>query len=61
LPPPSQVLFDEAPEYKTMIQAGKDARHLWFALRDWRGDDSEKFFGNLGEWAEKRLKELGVE
>jgi hypothetical protein len=27
-----QVLFDEAPNYERAIQAGKDARHLWFAL-----------------------------
>ncbi|KAJ9634519.1 hypothetical protein H2199_008976 [Coniosporium tulheliwenetii] len=43
-------LFDQAPEYERAIQAGKDARHLWFALRDWRGDDPEGYFGDLGAW-----------
>ncbi|SPQ25208.1 90fc60f7-ab2a-41f3-9cd9-02792d38161e [Thermothielavioides terrestris] len=55
-----EALFREAPDYKRAIQAGKDARHLWFALRDWRGDDPEGYFGDLGAWAEKRMKELGV-
>ncbi|KIH93666.1 hypothetical protein SPBR_04244 [Sporothrix brasiliensis 5110] len=54
------ALFHHAPDYKRAIQAGKDARHLWFALRDWRGDDPEKYFGDLGNWAEIRMKELGV-
>ncbi|KAI0436238.1 3-hydroxybutyryl-CoA dehydratase [Xylaria telfairii] len=53
-------LFDEAPDYKVALEAGKDARHLWFSLRDWRGGDAEEFFGELGAWAEKRMKELGV-
>ncbi|EFY89304.1 hypothetical protein J3458_018759 [Metarhizium acridum] len=55
-----EALFLEAPDYKRTIRAGKDARHLWFALRDWRGDDPEDYFGHLGAWAEKRIKELGV-
>ncbi|ERS97015.1 hypothetical protein HMPREF1624_06342 [Sporothrix schenckii ATCC 58251] len=54
------ALFHHAPDYKRAIQAGKDARHLWFALRDWRGDDPEDYFGDLGNWAEIRMKELGV-
>ncbi|POR33051.1 Uncharacterized protein TPAR_06751 [Tolypocladium paradoxum] len=56
-----EVLFHEAPNYKGAIRAGKDARHLWFALRDWRGDDPEGYFGDLGAWAERRMKELGVD
>ena len=56
-----QVLFEQAPDYERVIEAGKDARHLWFALRDWRGDDPEGYFGDLGVWAERRMKELGVE
>ncbi|KDQ58297.1 hypothetical protein JAAARDRAFT_78600 [Jaapia argillacea MUCL 33604] len=52
-----KVLFDQAPNYERVIQAGKDARHLWFALRDWRGDNPEGYFGDLGDWAE----ELGVD
>lgn len=52
-----QVLFERAPNYRDTIRAGKDARHLWFALREWRGDDPEDYFGALGVWAEKRIKE----
>jgi hypothetical protein len=55
-----QALFHKAPDYKHAIRAGKDARHLWFALRDWRGDDPEDYFGDLGAWAEKRMKKFGV-
>ncbi|KAI1130650.1 3-hydroxybutyryl-CoA dehydratase [Nemania abortiva] len=53
-------LFDEAPDYKVAIETGKDVRHLWFSLRDWRGGNAEEFFGELGAWAGKRMKELGV-
>ncbi|KAJ6780650.1 hypothetical protein PWT90_01746 [Aphanocladium album] len=52
------TLFGNASDYKSAILAGKDARHLWFALRDWRGQDPEGYFGALGDWAEKRLKEV---
>ncbi|XWW98375.1 hypothetical protein V2A60_006375 [Cordyceps javanica] len=55
-----EALFNQAPNYERAIQAGKDARHLWFALRDWRGADPEGFFGSLGSWAETRMKDLGV-
>ncbi|KAF9769959.1 hypothetical protein IL306_012539 [Fusarium sp. DS 682] len=54
------VLYEKTPEYKTAIQAGKDARSLWFALRRWRGDDPEDYFGALGAWTETRIKELAV-
>lgn len=54
-----QKLYNEAPDYEIAINAGKDVRHLWFALRDWRGGKSEEFFGELGAWAEERMKELG--
>ncbi|KAL9079297.1 MAG: hypothetical protein Q9157_001820 [Trypethelium eluteriae] len=54
------VLYEKAPEYQSTIKAGRDARHLWFALRDWRGDDPEGYFGTLGAWAERRLGELTV-
>ncbi|PUU81669.1 hypothetical protein B9Z19DRAFT_1113281 [Tuber borchii] len=56
-----KVLFNHAPNYKGVIEAGKDARHLWFALREWRGQDPEGYFGDLGAWAERRMKELGVD
>ncbi|OQD72824.1 hypothetical protein PENDEC_c019G05696 [Penicillium decumbens] len=56
-----KTLYDKAPDYKVAIQAGKDVRYLWFALRDWRGGDSENFFGSLGQWAEMRMRELGVD
>ncbi|KAI0103754.1 3-hydroxybutyryl-CoA dehydratase [Nemania sp. FL0031] len=55
------ALFNQAPNYERAIRAGKDARHLWFALREWRGDDPEGYFGVLGAWAERRMKELGVD
>jgi len=55
-----QKLYKQAPDYEIAIGAGKDVRYLWFALRNWRGGDSEEFFGGLGTWAEKRMKELGV-
>ncbi|OBT73570.1 hypothetical protein VF21_07633 [Pseudogymnoascus sp. 05NY08] len=45
----SKVLFEHAPDYERAIKAGKDARHLWFALRDWRGQDPEGYFGRLGD------------
>lgn len=44
----AQALFNKAPNYQHAIRAGKDARHLWFALREWRGDDPEGYFGDLG-------------
>ncbi|KAK2612300.1 hypothetical protein QQS21_001726 [Conoideocrella luteorostrata] len=53
-------IYTEAPDYEAAIRAGKDIRYLWFALRDWRGGDSENFFGQLGNWAEKRMRELSV-
>ncbi|KAH7405682.1 3-hydroxybutyryl-CoA dehydratase [Phaeosphaeria sp. MPI-PUGE-AT-0046c] len=56
-----QKLYEHSPDYDDAIKAGKDIRYLWFALRDWRGGDSEAFFGGLGEWAERRLFELGIE
>ncbi|KAG5338672.1 hypothetical protein C0989_006677 [Termitomyces sp. Mn162] len=56
----AQVLYKFAPDYEHVIWAGKDARHLWFALRDWQSDDAEDYFGKLGDWAEKRMKELGI-
>ncbi|KAI0405977.1 hypothetical protein F4802DRAFT_596650 [Xylaria palmicola] len=55
---PTTALFLNAPDYKRTIRAGKDARHLWVALRDWRGDDPEDYFGDLGAWAEKGLRSL---
>ncbi|KAK3369872.1 hypothetical protein B0H63DRAFT_514128 [Podospora didyma] len=56
-----KVLFEEAPDYEHVIQMGKDLRHIWFALRDWRGEDPEGYLRALGAWAEDRLKELAVE
>ena len=52
------MLYQKAPTYEAVIEAGKDIRYLWFQLRDWRGGDSEDFFGDLGDWAEKRISEL---
>lgn len=56
-----QALCLEASHYsKRSIQAGKDARHLWFALRDWRGENTEDSFGDFGGWAENRMREFAV-
>ena len=55
-----QALFEYAPDYKEAIQAGKDARHLWVTLKEWKGDNREKFFGELDLWATRRLAEMGV-
>ncbi|KAJ6494847.1 hypothetical protein C8R47DRAFT_974143 [Mycena vitilis] len=46
------------PNYIPAIKAGKDARHIWFALKFWRGADPENFFGDLGTWADRRWEEL---
>lgn len=57
----AQRLYHHAPDYPNVIRAGKDVRHLWFSLRDWRGEDPEDFFGILGVWAETRMRELAHE
>jgi len=31
-----------------------------FALREWRGDDPEGYFGDLGAWAKRRMRSLAV-
>ena len=48
-------LYQKSPDFEEGIKAGRQLRHLWFALRDWRGGDSELFFGELGDWAEEIL------
>ncbi|KAI0893250.1 hypothetical protein F4806DRAFT_476349 [Annulohypoxylon nitens] len=53
-----QALYLTAPNYRHAIEASKDARYLWFALRDWRGDDPEDYFGSLGAWAERKMERL---
>jgi len=53
-------LYTHAPDFEFAIKAGKDVRYLWFALRDWHGGESEKFFGELGAWAEARLKDMNI-
>ncbi|KAK4185042.1 hypothetical protein QBC35DRAFT_517184 [Podospora australis] len=55
-----QKLYHGAPGYETVIRTGKDFRQLWYALRDWRGGDSEEFFGKLGTWAENLMQQRGV-
>ncbi|KAK0744946.1 hypothetical protein B0T21DRAFT_399239 [Apiosordaria backusii] len=55
-----EAIYEHAPNFKRAIIAGKDARYLWFALRGWRGDDPEQFFGGLGKWAASRVAEIGV-
>ncbi|KXT05085.1 hypothetical protein AC578_7553 [Pseudocercospora eumusae] len=53
-----RVLFEQVPDHQRAIEAGRDARKLWFALRDQRGDDPEDYFGALGLCAKKRHKEI---
>ncbi|KAJ6512153.1 hypothetical protein C8R47DRAFT_963396 [Mycena vitilis] len=53
-----EVLDEQAPGYLPAIKTGKHARHLWFALKSWRGDDPEGYFGKLGSWADNLWREL---
>ncbi|KAJ7459733.1 hypothetical protein FB451DRAFT_1141530 [Mycena latifolia] len=53
-----KILDEHAPKYIPAVKAGKDPRHIWFALKAWRGDDPEGYFGQLGSWAERRRREL---
>ncbi|KIK61131.1 hypothetical protein GYMLUDRAFT_73533 [Collybiopsis luxurians FD-317 M1] len=55
-----KVLFAKAPSYHHAIILGKDLRHLWFALRDWRGENPEGYFGELGIWAEEKYRMFSV-
>jgi hypothetical protein len=52
-------LYQKSPDFEEGIKAGKHLRHLWFALRDWRGGNSESFFGELGSWADSILSSQG--
>ncbi|KAM0418891.1 hypothetical protein ACHAPT_012156 [Fusarium lateritium] len=49
----------QAPYLEDAIHKAKDARHLWMKLKKWRGQDLEELFGELGDWAERRLEEMG--
>ncbi|CAG1967285.1 unnamed protein product [Fusarium graminearum] len=53
-------LYEAAPDYKAAMKAGGDFRYLWYSLQDWRGNDPEGFFGDLGAWAEERIECLKV-
>ncbi|KAG8667814.1 hypothetical protein FPOAC2_13013 [Fusarium poae] len=55
-----ETLYQHAPDFERVIKVGKDARYLWFKLKDWRGDDPEDFFEELGTWAERRMADMGV-
>ncbi|KAJ7475227.1 hypothetical protein B0H11DRAFT_1918200 [Mycena galericulata] len=54
-----RTLTEQAPHYIRAIKAGKDARHIWFALKSWRGEDPEQYFDQLGSWADIRFREIG--
>ncbi|EED22309.1 conserved hypothetical protein [Talaromyces stipitatus ATCC 10500] len=56
------TLYDAAPAYETIIREGSDARYLWFALqsRSLHNIEPEIYFGELGIWAKKKLREFGV-
>ncbi|PHH89988.1 hypothetical protein CDD83_4787 [Cordyceps sp. RAO-2017] len=51
-------LFADAPEYEAAIRAGRDARHIWFALRDMERGDAMAILAQLEVWAEAKLAEL---
>lgn len=51
-----QALYEQEPSYSRVIQAGKDARYLWFALQGWLGEPPEQYFGSLGTWAERKIQ-----
>ncbi|PNY29795.1 Uncharacterized protein TCAP_00295, partial [Tolypocladium capitatum] len=53
-----KALFAEVPEYRLAIKAGRDARHIWFALRDCENEDEAKHLAQLGAWADAKLAEL---
>lgn len=57
---PRQNIMANAPYLKDAIETGRDARYLWFALKRWKGEDPERFFGELGSWAEARLREMSI-
>ncbi|KAJ3457056.1 hypothetical protein MRS44_014197 [Fusarium solani] len=50
----------QAPYMEEVIHKVKEARYLWVKLNKWRGQNPEEFFGELGDWAEKRLAERGL-
>ena len=54
-----QAIERKVPQYLQAIKTGKDARHIWFTFKHWKGADPEGYFGALGGWAEDRLKEIG--
>ena len=56
----SKSLYEHAPYYRDAIKAGKNARHLWFAWKRWRGDEPEEYVGELGAWTETRMGEIGM-
>jgi hypothetical protein len=43
-----------------VVKVGRDTWYLWFALRDYRGEDPEASFSGSREWAEKRPEVLAV-
>ena len=56
---PLYSLFStERPIINQQYKPGRTHVHIWFALRDWLGEDLEGYFGR--NWAEKRVKDLGI-
>ena len=53
---PPQALYEQEPSYRRVIQVGRDARYLWFALQGWLAEQPDEYFGSLGAWAERKLK-----
>ncbi|KAJ7208051.1 hypothetical protein GGX14DRAFT_455343 [Mycena pura] len=56
-----RILAEQEPRYLHAIKAGRDARHIWSALKSWRGEDHEQHLGELIPWAEDRLAQVAIE
>ncbi|KAF4119353.1 hypothetical protein GMORB2_4872 [Geosmithia morbida] len=49
-------LFKQAPEYESILGAGRDVRRIWISLRDHRNrQDSIAYFKQLETWAKTRI------
>ncbi|KAJ6591173.1 hypothetical protein DFH09DRAFT_1420151 [Mycena vulgaris] len=54
------ILNERAPQYIPAIEAGKDARYVWFAFNTWREEILKSTLGKLRSWADRRWQELVV-
>lgn len=49
-----QELFRQSPEYQRVIEASKDARIIWFAMRGLETAEPGALFSRLYEWAKQQ-------